>query len=87
MKPGLYDENGNQVGIIIDMDENDSSERDYTNGVVALEIEHLLAIRLHPLNTLKELESLKERIHGIMSETFSDGRARAAMKTYDQHTP
>lgn len=48
----------------------------YTNGSVAREIEHLLVMRLHGSNTVREIESLKERIHTMMENAYRLGEAR-----------
>ncbi len=48
----------------------------YTDGTLACEIEHFLVMWLHELNTVGEIEQLKERIHQMMTDTFGNGEGR-----------
>lgn len=61
------------------MDE-DTIEALYEDGTVAKEIEHLLIMRLHRLNTIEEVESVKARISLMMCELYYDGKAREEKK-------
>ena len=62
-------------GEYVSMDE--SSVKMYMNGRVAREIEHLLVMRLHGSNTIREIEALKEDIHSLMENAYRLGEARA----------
>lgn len=57
------------------MDE-DTIEALYEDGTVAKEIEHLLIMRLHRLNTIEEVESVKARISLMMCEMYYVGKER-----------
>lgn len=57
------------------MDE-DTIEELYEDGTVAKEIEHLLIMRLHRLNTVQEVEDLKARISLIMCKMYYVGKKR-----------
>ena len=56
--------------------EEHSRESYYNDGTVACEIEHLLVMRLHELNTVFEIETLKHEIHALMVATFVAGESR-----------
>lgn len=55
---------------------NDPTGKLYTDGTIAKEIEHMLVMRLHPLNTIQEVDTLKSRIHHMMMDTYSKGQER-----------
>lgn len=48
----------------------------YMDGTLALEIEHLLVMRLNDFNTIKEIELLKQEILSLMQEMYSVGQER-----------
>lgn len=48
----------------------------YMDGTLALEIEHLLVMRLNDFNTIKEIELLKQEILSLMQEMYSVGQGR-----------
>lgn len=48
----------------------------YDDGRLAKEIEHLLVTRLHTLNTVGEIETLKEKIYILMLEMYKQGLFR-----------
>lgn len=58
----------------------DAVEALYEDGTVAKEIEHLLIMRLHRLNTIEEVESVKARISLMMCEMFYVGKDREEKK-------
>lgn len=48
----------------------------YDDGRLEKEIEHLLVTRLHILNTVGEVETLKEKIFTLMLEMYKQGLFR-----------
>jgi len=52
------------------------NEELYMDGTIAKEIEHLLVMRLHHLNTILEIELLKQKIHQMMMDNYNYGKAR-----------
>jgi len=59
------------------MDKDKVIAQGYMDGTFATEIEHFLFLRLHPLNTVEEIEVLKEFIHKQMMNLFNRAQARA----------
>ena len=55
-------------------DERNAGE--YMDGTIAREIEHMLVMRLHSLNTIAEIELLKGKIHKMMMDVYNRGQAR-----------
>lgn len=55
---------------------NDPASELYMDGTIAQEVEHLLVMRLHPLNTIQEIETLKYRIHQMMQQFYEKGQDR-----------
>ena len=49
----------------------------YMDGTIALEIEHLLLMRLHGLNTVDDVEALKNKIHQLMMDMYNKGQEEA----------
>jgi len=59
------------------MDEhNDPIAKQFADGTVAREIEHMLCMHLHELNTIGEAEELKGRIEQLMHSAYLTGFAR-----------
>lgn len=59
------------------MDEHDEPiARQFEDGTVAREIEHMLCMYLHDLNTIGEAESLKGRIEHLIHSAYLTGVAR-----------
>ena len=56
--------------------DTDAISEMYMDGRLAKEIEHILVLRLHTLNTIEEIEWLKSRIHGLMENTYNKGLDR-----------
>ncbi len=48
----------------------------FMDGTNAKEIEHLLMMKMHPLNTVKEIRQLQEKIHTLMMDMYNRGQAR-----------
>ena len=58
------------------MDQDEVIAQGYMDGTFAAEIEHFLFLRLHPLNTIEEIEALKELIYKQMMDMFNLAQAR-----------
>lgn len=55
------------------MENEDAVGQMYDDGRLAKEIEHLLVTRLHTLNTVGEVETLKDKIFTLMLEMYKQG--------------
>lgn len=66
---------GGKIKFTMEKTEDGNTER-YIDGTIALEIERLLVSRLHNLNTIEEIETLKLHFHQEMMAVYSIGQER-----------
>lgn len=66
------------------MDEHDPIAQQFSDGTVAREIEHMLCMYLHGLNTINEIEELKDRIGQLIHSTYLTGVSRQLRQAKDQ---